>query len=141
MPDDADLISIIQSCYRDLKKTIMIHWVRGHQDAGATKQPLSIASKLNIQADALATDYRKKGRLKPSLSTSHEYEQGCSILINGERLTSQYDDCTRFHVNGYHLRRYVQEKQQSLVLSFCTHGPSVVRFLVLFVPSLEHIKP
>ena len=30
--------------------------------------------------------------------------------INGERLTGQYDACIRYHINGYHLRQYLQDK-------------------------------
>jgi hypothetical protein len=52
------------------------------------------------------------GRLQSSKSVGHESEQRCSISINGTRLTaSQYDECIRFHINGYHLRNHVQEKQ------------------------------
>ena len=111
MPDDADLVSIISTCHQNLRTLIRIHWVKGHQDEGNSKRPLSFASSLNIKADALATEYRKTGRLKPTCSVLHELDQGCSISINGERVTSQYDDSIRFHVNGYHLRQYVQEKQ------------------------------
>ena len=111
MPDDADLLSIISKCHHDLRKPIRIHWVIGHQDDGHSKRPLSLASRMNIEADALATAYRKTGRLNPTSSAPQESEQGCSISINGERVTSQYDDSIRFHVNGYHLRQYVQEKQ------------------------------
>jgi ribonuclease HI len=111
MPEDADLLSIIRSCHRDLKKSIRIHWVKGHQDSGGTKRQLSLASKLNILANSLASSYRKTGRLKSSVSANHEPAQGCSIVINGKRLTSQYDASIRFHVNDYHLRQYLQEKR------------------------------
>ena len=108
MPDNADLVSIISKCHHDLRRPIRIHWVKGHQDDEHSRRPLSLASRLNIETDALATVYRKTGRLNPISSVSHESEQGCSISINGERVTSQYDDSIRFHVNGYHLRQYVQ---------------------------------
>ena len=111
MPEGADLVSIISQCHHDLSTPIRIHWVKGHKDDGNSKHPLSLASRLNIKADALATEYRKTGRLKPTRLVLHASEQGCSICINGERVTSQYDESIRFHVNGYHLRRNVQEKQ------------------------------
>lgn len=28
-------------------------------------------------------------------------------MINGVRITNQYDDCVRFHVNGYHLKQHI----------------------------------
>jgi hypothetical protein len=109
MPDDADLISLIRSCHNDLRKPICIHWIKGHQDSDRGRN-LSLGARLNIQADLLATGYRKTGRLQPSTSVHHELDQVCSISINGKRLTSQYDACVRFHINGYHLRTYLQEK-------------------------------
>ena len=111
MPPDADLISIIQSCHRDLRCTIRSLWVKGHQDSAAKACPLPLSSRLNITEDNLATLYRKTGRLKPSQNCHHEEEQRCSISINGSRLSSQYDESIRFHINGYHLRQYLQSKQ------------------------------
>jgi hypothetical protein len=111
MPDDADLMSIIRACQLDLRTRIRIHWVKGHQDTTAKQSTLSLASRLNILADALATNYRKSGRLKSTKAVAHESEQGISIAVNGIRLTSQYDACIRFNINGYHLRNYMQEKK------------------------------
>ena len=67
---------------------------------------LSLASILNIQADQLATAYRGNGSCVSSTHVPHIDEQQCSISINGVWLTSQYDECARFHVNGYHLKQY-----------------------------------
>ena len=111
MPQDADLISIIRSCHLDLRCTIRSHWVKGHQDSVAQATPASLSSRLNIVADSLATLYRKTGRLKPNPTSHHEADQMCSISINGSRLSSQYDESIRFHINGYHLRQHLQSKQ------------------------------
>jgi ribonuclease HI len=111
MPQDADLISIIRSCHRDLRCTIRSHWVKGHQDSAAKAISLPLSSRLNIIADSLATLYRTTGRLKPSPKCHHEAEQRCSLSINGSRLSSQYDESIRFHINGYHLRQHLQRKQ------------------------------
>ena len=64
---------------------------------------------MNIDADFLATRYRKQGRLKSKEKLSHEAAQKCSISIKGVRLTGNYDDIIRYHINGYHLRSYLQE--------------------------------
>ena len=111
MPDDADLMSIIRSCQQELHTRIRIHWVKGHQDTTAKQSTLSLASRLNILADALATNYRQSGSLKSIKSVAHEPEQRLSIAVNGIRLTSQYDASIRFHINGYHLRNYLQAKK------------------------------
>lgn len=112
MPDDADLIvSIIRAYQLHLRTRIRIHWVKGHQDTTTKQSTLSLASCLNILADALATNYCKLGRLKSIKSVAHESEQGLSIAVNGIRLTSQYNESIRFNINGYHLRNYLQEKK------------------------------
>lgn len=33
-----------------------------------------------------------------------------SFTINGLRINNQFDDSIRYHINGYHLRRYLQEQ-------------------------------
>ena len=42
-------------------------------------------------------------------SVDHQPNQQCSLYINGRQIVSQFDACVRFHINGYHLRQYVQE--------------------------------
>ena len=69
---------------------------------------LPLAARLNIDADFLATRYRQHGRLRSCSSLDHRTDQQVSIFINGTPVTSQYDECIRFHVNGYHHRNYVQ---------------------------------
>jgi hypothetical protein len=32
--------------------------------------------------------------------------------MNGTRIQSHFDECIRFHVNGYHLRQYMQSKNR-----------------------------
>jgi hypothetical protein len=39
------------------------------------------------------------------------FEQNCSISVNGVRLTSQYDESVRFHINSYHLKQYMQNRR------------------------------
>ena len=73
------------------------------------RSSLSLASRLNIQADKLATAYRNDGNCTASAHVPHLDGQQCSISINGVRLTSQYDECLRFHVNGYHLKQYAMK--------------------------------
>jgi hypothetical protein len=41
----------------------------------------------------------------------HPFAQRISISLNGIRLTSQFDECIRYHINGYHLRQYMQSKR------------------------------
>ena len=110
MPYDADLISMIASLRKELRCRFQSVWVKGHQDNLTSYDHLPISARLNIDADYLATRYRQRGRLKSSEKVPHENSQQCSIEVNGVRLTSQFDACIRYHVNGYHLRQYMQER-------------------------------
>ena len=109
MPPDSDLLSIITSCRRQLGRPFKPQWVRAHQDISIAYDKLPLAARLNIDADFLATRYRQHGRLRGIASIDHRSEQQVSIYINGVPITSQYDECIRFHVNGYHYRNYVQQ--------------------------------
>ena len=110
MPFDADLISMIVSFRSELRRSFQPVWVKGHQDTLQSYDHLPISARLNVDADYLATRYRQRGRLKSSAKIQHELTQQCSITVNGARLTGQYDACIRYHVNGYHLRQYLQDK-------------------------------
>jgi hypothetical protein len=110
MPYDADLISMIATLRGELRCRFQSVWVKGHQDNLTSYDHLPISARLNIDADYLATRYRQRGRLKSSEKVPHENSQQCSIEVNGVRLTGQYDECIRYHVNGYHLRQYMQER-------------------------------
>ena len=106
-PDDADLLLLILShC------SFRSHWVMGHQDSTYMGCSLPLSSRLNFIADNLATLYRKTGQLKLPQTSLHEVDQKCSISVNSTRLTSQYNSSIRFHINGYHLRQYLQCKPQ-----------------------------
>ncbi|KAI2493658.1 hypothetical protein MHU86_20873 [Fragilaria crotonensis] len=111
MPNDADLISKIRQHLKSIKCKFTHRWIKGHQDSHFNRH-LSTPAKLNIEADLLASRYRTNGSLTSSQGCDHVALQQCSISINHRQLTGQYDDSIRYHVNGYHLRRYLQDKKQ-----------------------------
>ena len=106
LPHDADLLAIIRHSKQNIRASFTSVWVKGHQDSRNLRAPISLAASLNIQADHLATAYRHSGACRSIQTVPHIDDQQCSILINGVRLTSQYDESVRFHVNGYHLKQY-----------------------------------
>jgi hypothetical protein len=109
-PDDLDLMTIIIHQTRNIHRPIQISWTKGHQDDKISYDNLPLRARLNIDADFLATRYKHSGNLKANEKTDHQDEQQISISINGTRIQSQVDACIRFHVNGYHLRQYMQSK-------------------------------
>ncbi|KAI2497423.1 hypothetical protein MHU86_17081 [Fragilaria crotonensis] len=111
-PNNTDLMTIIISNTRDLKRPIKTSWIKGHQDETISYDRLPLRARLNIDADFLATRHRHRGKLQPIERTDHHPEQQMSISINGTRIQSQVNACIRFHVNGYHLRQYMQSKNR-----------------------------
>ena len=109
MPSDSDLLTIISKCLRVLNRPFRPAWVKAHQDDRTPYDKLPLAARLNIDADFLATRYRENGRLRAIAQIDHCREQQVSIYINGQPVTSQFDSCIRYHVNGYHHRNYVQQ--------------------------------
>jgi hypothetical protein len=68
------------------------------------------AAGMNINTDYLAMRYRLRGKLS-LVRTWIMFQNSASrsISILGVRLTSQYDECIWYHINGYRLKRYMQE--------------------------------
>ena len=105
MPTDADLISIIRTHLALIKCKLRQCWIKGHQDSSATRK-LSATSR----QDSVASGYRTSGHMQSRPGCEHVHSQCCSISINHQRLSGQFDECTRYHVNGYHLLRHLQDK-------------------------------
>lgn len=85
---------------------------KGHQDRLTAYDNLPKDAQWNMTADFLATRYRLRGRIKPTQHLDHPSAQRISLMLNGRRLTSQLNDCIRFHVsNEYQLLLHMQSKQ------------------------------
>ncbi|KAI2512005.1 hypothetical protein MHU86_2293 [Fragilaria crotonensis] len=55
-------------------------------------------------------DHRTSGQSREK--TDHVPEERVSVRINGVRQVGQVEACIRFHINGYHLRAYLQSKHR-----------------------------
>jgi hypothetical protein len=112
LPHNSDLLTLIRSLMMENRRMIVLSWVKGHQDRLKAYESLSLEAQLNMTANFLATRYRLRGKLRATQYTDHPYHQRISLSLNGVQLTSQIDECFRFHINGYHLRRYLQSKRK-----------------------------
>ncbi|KAI2494260.1 hypothetical protein MHU86_20278 [Fragilaria crotonensis] len=83
---------------------------KGHQDDNRSYDRLPRSARMNIDADFLATRYRNQGRFQSTPSVDHQESQKVSFTINGLRINNHFDDSIRYHINGYHLRQYLQEQ-------------------------------
>ncbi|KAI2505387.1 hypothetical protein MHU86_9093 [Fragilaria crotonensis] len=111
-PSNADFLGIIQAEKRLLRRKVRPVWVKGHQViSGRSRQRKDIAD--NTRADQLATWYRNNCTFRQSIEyTEHTPEARVTISVNGIRLVGQEDATLRYHINGYHLRQYIQSRQR-----------------------------
>jgi hypothetical protein len=98
-PYDSDLLLMIRSLLIEIRHHVSFKWVKGHQDSLLSYNKLPMNAQLNIDADFLATRNRQRGRLKFSCHVEHH---------PGQKIR-QYNSCIRYHINGYHLRRYYMQ--------------------------------
>jgi hypothetical protein len=94
MPNDVDLLSLISILLTELRRPFKPEWVRGHQDSLQSYESLPFKARLNIDADFLATRYRKRGRLR---SSPLLYHQGYYILYHPGyygNMVNQYGNST-----------------------------------------------
>jgi hypothetical protein len=110
MPPDVDLITIISDCLKNLRRPFKAKWIKAHQDRVASYDSLPLPVRLNIDADFLATRYRSHGKLRTSTRVDHVRNQQLSIYLNGIPVLNHFDEQVRFHVNSYHQRQYMQDR-------------------------------
>ena len=108
-PSNADYLGIIKTATVAMRRSIYPVWVKGHQTNSGGQ---SNDSKMNNRADHLATWYRMQRSLRQSVErTDHTPESRVSIVVNGIRVVGQEEATLRFHINGYHLRNYIQTRR------------------------------
>lgn len=132
MPHDTDLLSLIRSLLKELRRPFKPLWVKGHQDKTRSYDTLPRSVRMNIEADVLATKSCTQLPFQSSQSVDHQQSQQVSVTINSRRINSQFDESIRYHINGYHLRRYLQEKNSWSdetwnEIDFATFGKSFCR--------------
>ncbi|KAI2498729.1 hypothetical protein MHU86_15740 [Fragilaria crotonensis] len=114
-PSNPDYMSIIKHEGKFIRRKISHVWVKGHQ-LDTSQTPRGTPKKdvaRNSHVDHLATWYREHSHKRQSIEkTDHTPEAKITISVNGVRLVSQIESCLRFHINGYHLRSYVQSKHK-----------------------------
>ena len=108
--NNVDFLTLIADLTRELRRPTSITWVKGHQDTASRSTPLSSDAHNNIAVDDLATRHRLERRLAPRQHIPHLPTMQVSLKLNGHRLTGHFESMLRYHINGYHLRVYMQER-------------------------------
>jgi hypothetical protein len=67
----------------------------------------------NIDVDSIANDYLPDNRQPLTQdNAAHVDAQAISISIQGTRITGQYEDAIREHIDGSYLRHYLSDKRK-----------------------------
>jgi len=111
-PSDVDIISHIGGLSTQLRAfSISIDWVKAHQDATIAREVLLVNARINILANKLATSYQEALHWLPQklqLQAVFFPASKISMKVNGLRITSQYEESIRYHINGPRLRQFLQ---------------------------------
>ena len=107
-PSNADYLGIIKAETSSLRRRFRPVWVKGHQNT-SRNDAQSKDIKRNNHVDQLATWYRNQQSYRQSVEhTDHTPEAKVTISVNGIRVVGQEEATLRYHINGYHLRQYIQ---------------------------------
>lgn len=85
----------------------------GHSYPGSTTRfSGSRPTRMNVCADAMATEYSDNAQHSsetPSSQPAFFPSANVSLLINSQRVTSQYTESIRFHIHGTKHRAHLQK--------------------------------
>ena len=107
-PDNVDYVAVIQDLFKELRRPMQAQWIKSHQDEKTPYNELTADAKLNVDADALATDFHKKPNGRPMRSTPHINVTRISLTILKTRYSGNFDDNLRYHITGGYLRSFIQ---------------------------------
>jgi hypothetical protein len=111
-PDDVDYVTAIKELHKSLGgRRLRPTWIKGHQDEDTEYDQLSPDAKLNVDADALASDHFWSGHgTRPTPKIMHFHENKVTIAINGVIYPTRIDDQIRYHINGSYLKDFLKRK-------------------------------
>ena len=107
-PDNVNYVSVIRDLFKELRRPINAQWIKSHQDSNTPYHTLDPDTKLNVDADELATLQHKS--TKPQRHTEHIPSTRVSITISKTRYYGNFDTSIRYHINGSYLRLHLQHR-------------------------------
>ena len=117
---DWDLLEEIHQQYETNKSLIRTYqWVRGHQDTGPTSGRLSIEAELNIQADALASEFHTMVDAQPRLQSPLMGHTRCILQITGTSIHANYPTAIRHSASEPRYSAYLTRKHQWHPRTYC----------------------
>ncbi len=110
---DWDLLEEIHQQYESNKSLIRTYlWVRGHQDTGPTSGRLSIEAALNIQADALASEFHTMVDAHPRPQSPLMGHTRCILQISGASIHANYPIAIRHSAAEPRYSEYLTRKHR-----------------------------
>ncbi len=117
LPDNADIISHVRWLWKQIPQVEnFIAWVKAHQDLDTPHHQLLLAATINVRADCLAADFQRDHNThqQPRKKTNPTFFPSSliSMIISGQRITADYSNSIRFHINGTQHCQYMQHKHR-----------------------------
>ena len=104
-----DIESVILTIYKELQIPFLFTHVKSHQDDTIPIANLSLESRLNVEADRLATAYMTKDRTRrPTVALFPSAK--AQLIIKGASVTRQLPQAIRFAAGSIGIRQYLMER-------------------------------
>jgi hypothetical protein len=104
-----DIESVILETYRQLNFRFDFKHVKSHQDDDAPVASLSLATRLNIKADRLATEYVQEDLHRRPIAALFPSAKA-QLIINGKLITHKIPQVICFAVGSLQIRQYLMER-------------------------------
>jgi hypothetical protein len=102
---------VILSTYKDLALHFSFLHVYSHQDDNAPVETLTLETRLNIEADRLATEYMVQDQVRrPTVALFPSAK--AQLLINEKTITRKLPQAIRFAAGSIGIRAYLRERNE-----------------------------
>jgi hypothetical protein len=104
-----DIESVILHNYRELDIPFQFMHVYSHQDDHGPVASLSLESRLNVEADRLATEYLSSAEPRRPIALLFPSAK-CQLIINNKSITRKIPQAIRYEQGSIEIRKYLRQR-------------------------------
>jgi hypothetical protein len=97
------------STYRELDMKFIFHHVKSHQDDDTPTDHLTLESRLNVEADRLATEYMQEDQTRRPIVTLFPTAKA-QLIMKGASVTRKIPQAIRFAAGSILIQKYLVER-------------------------------
>jgi hypothetical protein len=102
--------------YRELDMKFIFHHVKSHQDDDTPTDHLTLESRLNLEADRLATEYMQEDQTRRPIVALFPTAKA-QLIIKGASVTRKIPQAIRFAAGSILIRKYLVERNAAWTTS------------------------